>query len=197
METCKSNQNNPNPIPFVKIKTEPQHVSESINTAKGIQPEVAILSEHRNYKPNNNPNPLRFEIKQETSAEASDNCDITYNSIDASTSTNSVACQTQEETMYQEIYLNKTAHLNQRIESLIFENVTLQQENEAKTLRIKQIEEEQIETRKQSRVALIQIIGEITILKKRLLESDLATQIPQLERSFTEKRVLIILLYNL
>ena len=73
MQANKPTRNNPNPVAFIKIKTEPQSSARNrennriINKSKEEQqPDVIILSVNQNKKPNkNNPNPIQFQVKQE------------------------------------------------------------------------------------------------------------------------------------
>ena len=94
MERIKPSRNNPNPIPFVQIKSEPQLPAEKENipTIRAEQPDIIILNVSSNQLSNrNNPNPVQFQIKQEATAYATEN--VYIDSTNNSTTVNNLVCK--------------------------------------------------------------------------------------------------------
>ena len=151
-----------------------------------------------NHEPNtsNSLNSIRFGIKQEaiitedTSMSAiSNNNNNNKNSVSSTVSNG--ACHTQEEAS------KKMFGLQKKVETLTLEVERMLKVDEAKSAKIKQLEEEQIESRKLNEKALREIFRlkeENRVLKKRLTEPVSVKSQPLPQRQIAPKRVYHIFL---
>ena len=184
MEQNKPSRNNPNPIPFIKIKNEPRHLVSPAPISKDrfVNKELSdliLLNLIRNRKLSNQPNRIKFVMKQETSASHIQN---NNSSIEPSTTAN----DRHEETPVENNLLETAFHLGKRVEIIEIENKSLTQEtNSVQSNKIKQEEDE----REHFVNEIFRLKEENESLKKQLTKAD-SIQIQLMESNVALKRVI-------